>query len=76
MIMGFVFGFVFGLLDVEDEKLSNLKIALMREESICYPIGMVLGGASAAYNQYLRGTKNVQHYDPVASDDTMTDQDF
>jgi len=70
MVMGFMFGFVFGLFDVEDEKLSNLKVALMREESICYPIGLALGGISAAINQYLRANKNVQHYDPVRADET------
>jgi hypothetical protein len=30
--MGLSFGFVFALFDVEDEKLSNIKMALMREE--------------------------------------------
>jgi hypothetical protein len=32
VLMGMSFGFVFGLFDVEDEKLSNIKMALMREE--------------------------------------------
>ncbi len=30
--MGFVFGLIFGLLDVEDEKISHLRVALLREE--------------------------------------------
>jgi hypothetical protein len=36
MLMGFIFGLVFGLLDVEDEQLSNLKAALMREERFVF----------------------------------------
>jgi hypothetical protein len=30
--MGLSFGFIFGLFDVEDEKLSNIRMALLREE--------------------------------------------
>jgi len=29
--MGLTFGFIFGIMDVEDEKLSDIKMALMRE---------------------------------------------
>jgi len=77
MVMGFVFGLVFGLLDVEDEKLSNLKVALLREESICYPIGALLGGGAAAVNQWLRDNRTTsQPYDPVKNDETLDDQDF
>mgnify|MGYP007037766637 CR=1 FL=1 len=32
VVMGFTFGLIFGLLDVEDEKLSHLRVALLREE--------------------------------------------
>jgi len=33
--MGLVFGAIFGLLDVEDESLAHIRIALMREERYC-----------------------------------------
>jgi len=54
VIMGFIFGLVFGLLDVEDADMGHLKVALLRDESICYPIGGILGGIASAINQYLR----------------------
>jgi len=73
MVMGFIFGLIFGLLDVEDEKLINLKVALMREESICYPIGLVLGGIASVANQYLIENRSEQAYDPVADDDITED---
>jgi len=76
MIMGMIFGLVFGLFDLEDVKLADLKVALMREESVCYPIGMALGALSAVINQWLRANKNVAHYDPVATDDRLDDNDF
>lgn len=43
-LMGLSFGLVFGLMDVEDAKMSHIRIELMREESICYPIGAIIGG--------------------------------
>jgi hypothetical protein len=76
MVMGLVFGLVFGLFDLEDVKLADLRVALMREESVCYPIGMALGALSAVINQWLRANKNTAHYDPVATDDKLDDADF
>jgi len=74
MLMGFVFGFIFGLMDVEDEKIANIKVALLREESICYPIGAVMGAISATINQWLTENRREHHYDPVS--DTNLDDDF
>jgi hypothetical protein len=54
LVMGFSFGLIFGLLDVEDESLGHLRVALLREQSICYPIGAALGGLAAMANQHLR----------------------
>lgn len=74
--MGLCFGFIFGLFDVEDEKLSNIKMALMREESVCYPIGAILGAASAIMNQYLPAytASTQQAYNPVHDDDLDEEQ--
>eukprot|EP01068_Selenidium_serpulae_P020694 Selendium_serpulae@DN9010_c0_g1_i1.p1 len=44
MVMGAIFGFTFGALDVEDQNHYHIKLALMREEHICMPIGALLGG--------------------------------
>lgn len=67
--MGFVFGLVFGMLDVEDEALSHLRVALMREESICYPIGAVVGGIAAALNQYMREQTDHYRFEPYQDED-------
>eukprot|EP00434_Breviolum_minutum_P045180 symbB.v1.2.040446.t1/scaffold7241.1/size12382/1 len=41
LAMGVVFGFTFGLLDVEDEEVYHMRVALMREEHYCYPMGIL-----------------------------------
>lgn len=74
VIMGAVFGFIFGLLDVEDEQLSHLRLALLREESYCYPIGALVGGAAAAINQSLRERQDQYRFEPMQDDDL--DEDY
>jgi hypothetical protein len=69
LVMGFSFGLIFGLLDVEDEQLASLRVALLREQSICYPIGAALGGLAAMANQYLRDQNNEYKFDPLDSND-------
>jgi len=52
-LMGLCFGFVFGALDVEDESEATMKIALLRTESVCYPLGALLGAAAAIVHSKL-----------------------
>jgi len=69
--MGFLFGLVFGLLDVrgnEDEDLSHIIVTLQRERSICYPIGAIMGGVAATINQYMRENSEYA-FDPIHDDD-------
>mmetsp|Transcript_6489 Transcript_6489/g.11352 ORF Transcript_6489/g.11352 Transcript_6489/m.11352 type:complete len:230 (-) Transcript_6489:57-746(-) len=54
LLMGLCFGFVFGLMDVEDEQSYRLHLALMREEYYCYPIGFISGGLCGFFNEKLR----------------------
>merc|ERR1711994_510453 len=54
LAMGVVFGFTFGLLDVEDEQVHHIRVALMREEHYCYPMGILLGALSGFGNEYFR----------------------
>jgi len=70
--MGFLFGLVFGYLDVEDEKLSQMIVALQRERSICYPIGALLGGIAATVNQFMRESADFA-FDPIRDDDIEDD---
>jgi hypothetical protein len=54
LIMGGIFGLIFGAMDVEDEVSFQIRLALRREEGYCYPIGVVLGAVAGACNEYLR----------------------
>eukprot|EP00462_Mataza_sp_D1_P006174 CAMPEP_0175121682 /NCGR_PEP_ID=MMETSP0087-20121206/1300_1 /TAXON_ID=136419 /ORGANISM="Unknown Unknown, Strain D1" /LENGTH=74 /DNA_ID=CAMNT_0016403243 /DNA_START=407 /DNA_END=631 /DNA_ORIENTATION=- len=74
--MGFAFGYIFGLLDVEDEKFSHIKIALMKEESLCYPIGAVVGGVASSLNQHWRDEQPEYQFNPLNDTDLLDDEDF
>jgi len=54
LLMGGIFGFIFGVLDVEDELGYHMRLALLREEHYCYPVGALLGGIAGFGNEYLR----------------------
>lgn len=43
-IMGAIYGFIFGMMDVEDQRGLELRDALILEEEYCIPIGIVVGG--------------------------------
>jgi len=75
VIMGFIFGLVFGLLDVEDADVAHLKVALLRDESICYPIGGILGGIASAINQYLREENEEYTFNALETSELDDDDD-
>uniref|UniRef100_A0A0G4HTE9 Uncharacterized protein n=1 Tax=Chromera velia CCMP2878 TaxID=1169474 RepID=A0A0G4HTE9_9ALVE len=54
LLMGGIFGFIFGLMDVEDAVEYQIRLALLREEHYCFPIGAVLGGVAGFCNEYVR----------------------
>lgn len=54
LIMGGLFGLVFGVMDVEDEVSYQIRLALLREERYCYPVGAILGGVVGFTNEYIR----------------------
>lgn len=47
LIMGGLFGLIFGVMDVEDEVSYQIRLALLREERYCYPVGALLGGLAS-----------------------------
>eukprot|EP00743_Colponemidia_sp_Colp-15_P002609 GILK01002826.1.p1 GENE.GILK01002826.1~~GILK01002826.1.p1 ORF type:complete len:244 (+),score=18.59 GILK01002826.1:61-792(+) len=63
--MGAIFGFIFGLMDIEDQDMLHLRSALLTEQRYCYPIGLLVGGLSGTINEYLRSGPSAQGYDPV-----------
>jgi len=54
LVMGGLFGLIFGVMDVEDEVSYQIRLALLREERYCYPVGAILGGIVGFANEYLR----------------------
>ena len=42
--MGASYGVIFGWMDIEDAQRRKLQFLLMKEESYCWPIGIVFGG--------------------------------
>ncbi len=54
MLMGATFGFIFGVMDVEDEIQYQVRLALLKEEKTCLPIGALLGAIAGFGNEYLR----------------------
>ena len=44
LLMGGIFGLIFGAMDVEDQVSYQIRLALLREERYCYPVGAILGG--------------------------------
>lgn len=42
------------VMDVEDEVSYKIRLALLREERYCYPVGAVLGGGVGLFNEYFR----------------------
>lgn len=54
LMMGATFGFIFGVMDVEDEIQYQVRLALLKEERTCLPIGALLGAIAGFGNEYLR----------------------
>ena len=54
IIMGFIFGLIFGIMDVEDKHGWALRNALIHEEHYCLPVGLVIGGVAGYLNSVLR----------------------
>lgn len=67
--MGGIFGFIFGLLDVEDEPSHHIRLALMKAENYCFPIGIVLGGIAGFGNEVFRQQSEVYKMENVTEFD-------
>ena len=71
-LLGASFGLIFGLLDIEDEKLYNLRVALLRDQSYCYPIGSIIGALGAVANQFLRDSTPTEYqFDALKTSDDL-----
>ena len=59
IIMGSIYGLIFGLMDIEDATKLNVRLLLLREEKYCFYIGILLGGIGGLANEFFR--KNVKY---------------
>jgi hypothetical protein len=57
--MGGIYGMIFGFMDVEDASGMNLQQKLSNEETYCFWIGLLLGGAGGLMNDLIG--KNVSN---------------
>mmetsp|Transcript_12118 Transcript_12118/g.30814 ORF Transcript_12118/g.30814 Transcript_12118/m.30814 type:complete len:232 (+) Transcript_12118:1332-2027(+) len=53
ILSGLFFGFMFGTLRIEEERLYRVALALQQEAAYTYPVGALLGGISAMFYQLL-----------------------
>jgi hypothetical protein len=42
--MGLSFGFIFGIIDMEEVSLKYIKEMLLKDQKYCVPIGIICGG--------------------------------
>lgn len=62
ILMGFLYGLIFGILDLEDVELYRMAIMAMKEESYCYPIGIIIGALTGILNEIMReGNENLSN---------------
>eukprot|EP00163_Fabomonas_tropica_P018959 TRINITY_DN3336_c0_g1_i1.p1 TRINITY_DN3336_c0_g1~~TRINITY_DN3336_c0_g1_i1.p1 ORF type:complete len:233 (-),score=29.23 TRINITY_DN3336_c0_g1_i1:183-881(-) len=64
LIMGLIFGFIFGTLDVEDDNRARTKLAEDRDFTI--PLGAIVGGIVGFVNQWLR-SQHEYAFDPLSN---------
>lgn len=53
LLMGAIFGTMFGVMKVEEGSF-HIRLALLREEHYCFPIGGLLGGLVSVVAQFGR----------------------
>jgi thiamine transporter ThiT len=73
IVMGLIYGLIFGILDLENEPLTRINATLLRQQSIAYPLGALIGGVGGALNQYLREHSASYSYDPLKGEDMLDD---
>ena len=54
LLLGCIYGLLFGFMDLEDNFFE--KGALKKQEFLCFPIGVLLGGLAGGLNEYFRQT--------------------
>mmetsp|Transcript_28478 Transcript_28478/g.69454 ORF Transcript_28478/g.69454 Transcript_28478/m.69454 type:complete len:652 (-) Transcript_28478:213-2168(-) len=52
-ISGLYFGYVFGMLDLENMNKGRIELALQQQNYYCYPLGCLLGGITAFINRFM-----------------------
>ena len=72
--MGFFYGLLFGIFDVEDQRGNKLDIKLIKEEFYCIPIAGLLGFFGGTINEYLRMKGDFLPFTFVKLDDPFNEE--
>lgn len=73
--LGFIFGFVFGMMDLEDTPVVLLRDQFAKEQRVCYPLAAMVGAISSMINFKLRANSGEYRFDPI-SDHALDDDDI
>lgn len=73
--LGSIFGFVFGMMDLEDTAIYLLRERFVKEQRVCYPLAACVGAVSSMVNFKLRQNSGEYRFDPI-SDDMLDDDDM
>lgn len=74
VVLGAVFGFTFGFMDVEDARGVDLRTRLAQVESVCLPIGAIAGAVAGVLNELL-GSRASASYGRVGAREIYDDED-
>ncbi len=69
--MGAVYGFIFGLMDLQDQKQPQLQTFIKRDEMYCLPFGVCLGAIGGVLNEFIRLKASEIPYLPIKFDDEI-----
>ena len=64
-LLGMLCGGVFGLLDVEDSDVDQLRAVFREEQTMCYPLAAILGGIAGVADVKIRQDEQDYRFDPV-----------
>lgn len=69
MVMGAIFGFIFGIINLDNNLQYEIRLKLRQQEHNCFPLGGLLGFIAGVGNEYLRDLHTNIPYSTQFDDD-------